>query len=332
MSSYDIEVFKMMIGGSADSETMKYAIMVMESDNMPIKNKMGEAFFKSIQSKSNIDFGTIPNSKGNFKDWESYPTLLETMQVLDQVIQKKNPLLVAKMNIINDAMENIASLSPNYMKGFAAHSSYVMTEYNALVLTVVNAISSIIYNYGDYIKSLKDGAYEIKISPANNKTSEFYFAELEKFNKLMQNSGMEYRKMIDSIANSDRNNFTGVELLGIAAVAAMLFSVVPITRELVYHFYKFKNSLSDSLEMQAKFLEMNKACVEANESLNVDKQAKVIAKQEKLSKTLHSIAAKLRVNSTKASRDSNRELQNDNKAFTIDEIKKDISNSPIELL
>ena len=332
MTKYDIDVFHMLVGENTDVETMRYASMVLENENSPVKSNLQKMFFQSVLEKSNMNFGTIPDSRGNIKNWDHYEDMLKTLEVFANLtIDDKNPAVTAKCDIVKTSMENIASLSPNYMKGFANRNSYVMTEYNVLVLSCFNALTSIMYNHVDIQKDLKSGSYKMILTQSKGK-DDTIFNNLNKFNELIRTSGMEYRRMLDNLSSSDRNNFTGVEIIGIAAVATIVFSIIPITRELLYYYYKFKNNLADSLEMQAKFLEMNRSCVEANETFDALKKKKIIERQEKLSKSMMSVSSKLRVNSVKASRESKKEITKDNKAFTIDEIKKDISNSPIELM
>lgn len=334
MNLYDIDILNMLVGESTDSETMRYAKVVLETENTPVRNNLQKSLLKSVEDKSDFDFGTIPDSKGDIKEWDRYAMILNIIAVFESMLKdESNPMVKARIDIIKSAIVNISLLKPNYAKGFLNKSNYVMTEYNVMVETCCQAITSILCDYVEVDIDIISGSYKMELTRTpKSKNGEFYFVNLEKFNKLMKTSGMEYRKMLDSISQSDRNNFTGVEIIGFATVASIIFSIIPITRELVYYFYKFRSSLSDSLEMQAKFLEMNKSCVEANETFDVVKKKKIIEKQEKLSKTLHNLSSKIRVNMVKAGRESKKEIDKDNKAFSIDSIRKDISNSDIELM
>ena len=140
------------------------------------------------------------------------------------------------------------------------------------------------------------------------------------------------RKMLEGIIDKGRNNFGGVEILGIAAVSMVALAIVPITRELIYHFYNLRANLSNELEVQANFLEMNRTCVEANDAFTEDKKKKILTKQENLRKKLLKLSDILRVKEAKASRGSKRDIEKDNALLTVSGLRDDISNSPLELI
>lgn len=331
--SYDTSVLNTVLGEHTDMESINYAKIILESnDPSPVRNKLQNKYIESILKKSDMNFGSIPVSRGNLKDWDYYPKMMEVLKIIRDN-SENNITIKTKCDIIEKAIDNIIILSPNYSKGFLNHNKYVMTEYNLYVLCVIQAITSILTNSVSYEKSLVDGTVKIKIIDTRDRTADFYFNILTAFNNTIENNSLAYRKMLDSFSeNGDRNNFTGVELVGLAAITSVILLIVPLTRELIYHFYKLRNCVADSLELQSKFLIMNRHCVESNYTLNATKKKKIIEKQEALSKVLENLSSKIRVNTVKASRDSSKEITKDNKSFTIDEIKKDISNSPIELL
>jgi hypothetical protein len=143
---------------------------------------------------------------------------------------------------------------------------------------------------------------------------------------------INYRKMLESMILQGKNNFGGVELIGIAAVSMVALAIVPITRTLIYHFYNLRANLSNELEVQANFLEMNKSCVEANDVFTEDKKKKILNRQENLRKKLLKLSDILRVKEAKAIRDSKRDIEKDNSLLTVNSIRDDVSNSSLELL
>jgi hypothetical protein len=109
-------------------------------------------------------------------------------------------------------------------------------------------------------------------------------------------------------------------------------AILPIMRILVYKFFNLKVNLSDCLAQQAYFLEMNKAAVEANNTFDAKKKAQILAKQEKVKNLCLRLSEKLRVNHVKAEQVSQAQIKNDNKLLTIDTVKKEIEDSPLQLL
>ena len=132
---------------------------------------------------------------------------------------------------------------------------------------------------------------------------------------------------------NNKSNFIGTATaVGLTTVIVAALSIVPITREAIYQIYNFRGKLSKNLEMQAKFLELNKVCIDNNEMMTLDKKEKVKTKQEELAKTLMKLADEIRVKSSKSIMDSKRELSKENKMLSINNIKDEVSNSPFEIL
>ena len=58
---------------------------------------------------------------------------------------------------------------------------------------------------------------------------------------------------------------------------------------------------------------------------------KIIDKQQKLAQQLRRISSTIRVDSVTATKKAKKELESDNKKMTVDETRKDIEDSPIQL-
>lgn len=322
-----------------DSTSNKYGYeckniqTVLEDVNSPVTRKYQEKLFKSVINKGYIDFGSIPKSAGNIRNYDGYYTLMETLNVIEKVANEYKSKDVLKIvNIIKTSIQYIESLASAYQKGFATKCDYVMIEYNTYVYTIVEATTSILYEFIDYVKRPDKQTLVIALKNTKMRANLFFIEQLEKFNNMNKNMGIEYRKMLETMAMKGKENFTGATMLGVAAVSLVALAVVPITRELIYRFYHFRGNVAKSLEMQASFLEMNKACVESNELLTSEKKEKVLAKQLMLRNKLLKMADIFRVKSIKAKNSSKQDIENDNKLLTLDNLRDDISNSPMELI
>ena len=319
--------------GSAYKKESSEIRLILEDANSPIARKYQEKLYKSIINKAHIDFGDIPTSKGNIKNYKGYLTMCETLGVVEKLAQDdKAPMVEMYVKIIKDAIKNIENLSSTYEKGFSSRTEYVAMEYNTFVYFCVEATTALIYSFVDVIKVPNKRTMDMKIKNTKLRADEFYFEQLKKFNKVQDSVGIEYRKMLEGMCNKGKNNFIGAEAIGVGAVMMAAMAIVPITREIIYQIYSFRGKLSSNLEMQAHFLELNKTCVENNEILTEDKKIKILAKQEKLAKRLFKLADEIRVKSSKSIMDSKRELSKDNKRLSIDSIRDEINNSPLELI
>lgn len=335
MNMYDnLRILSESDDGSFTAKESEEIRLVLEDANSPVTRKYQEKLFQAVLDKAHIDFGDIPKSAGNIRNYSGYNTMMETLSTIEKLAnEEKATQVVGYVKIIQDAIKNIDNLSATYQKGFETKTEYVALEYDSYVYFCVEATTALIYSFVEIMRSPDKMTNEMKIRNTKMRADEFYFEQLDKFNKVQEKMEINYRKMLESMCNKGKENFIGVaEVVGISAVAAVALAIVPVTREIIYQIYNFRGKLSADLEMQANFLEMNKACLEANEALTTDKKQKILKKQEKLAEKLHKLANEIRVKSAKSIMDSQRELGKDNKMLSINNIRDEISNSPLELL
>lgn len=307
---------------------------ILEDANSPITKKYQEKLFQSVIDKGHIDFGDIPKSAGNIKAYKGYNNMVETLTTLNSLaIDQKNKTVIEYTSIIQKAISNIEQLSSTYSKGFISKTDYVILEYNTYVYTCVEATTTLLYTFVDYMKRPDQDTMTISLSNSTLRADLFYIEQLKKFNNVNDKMGIDYRKMLESLCSKGKNNFLGAEMvIGIAAVSVAAMAIVPITRELIYRFYHLRGSLSKSLEMQASFLEMNAACVQSNEVMTAEKKKKVLDKQLKLKNRLMKLSDFLKVKSVKSSQNSARDIKASNKMLTLDNLQADVSSSPIEFI
>lgn len=304
---------------------------ILEDTNSPITNKYLEKLYASVIDKGHIDFDNIPNSKGNIVEYSGYTNMIEVLEnVLKLASDNKSQSVVTYVEVVKESISHMRSLSPIYRKGFMSHNDYVMLEYNTFVYTIIQAISTILYEFVDFIKRPEKQTMEIVLKNTKYKANTFYIEQLRKFNHI--NTKMQYDKYLNSILQNGRENFTGATAIGIGVVVAVALSIVPVTRELIYRFYNTKSSISDCLAQQAYFLEMNKSVIEANSDLKQTKKDSILIKQEKIKNMCLRISDKLRVNHVRAVNPTKAMLHDNNKLLTLDGIKNEVNDSPLTLL
>lgn len=322
----------------SENETLSYRESkdlqaVLEDVNSPVTRKLEEKLFQSVLDKKHIDFGSIPKSKGNIKDYEGYSAMESTLNTIkDLATENKAGDVINYVDIVQKAIENISSMSVAYQKGFQFKNEYIAMEYNSYVYFCIEATTALIYSFVEYIKRPDIDTFVMVIKNSKLRADEFYFEQLKKFNMVCDTQGVNYRKMLDSMAVS-KDNFIGTTTaIGIATVIAAAIAIIPITRAVVYQVYHIRGNISEQLDIQAEFMEMNKSCVEANSALTVQKKKEIVAKQEKLVKRLRKLSDTIRVKSSKSVEVATRETKNENKALTIDSIKDEVSNSDFEFI
>lgn len=322
----------------SENETLSYRESknlqaVLEDVNSPVTRKLEEKLFQSVLDKKHINFGSIPTSKGNIKDYEGYSAMEGTLNTIkDLAVENKANDVIKYVEIVQKAIENISSMSVAYQKGFQFKNEYIAMEYNSYVYFCIEATTALIYSFVEYVKRPDSDTFSITIKDSKLRADEFYFEQLKKFNMVCDNQGINYRKMLDSMATS-KDNFIGTTTaIGLATVIAAAIAIIPITRSVVYQVYFLRGNIAEQLDIQAQFMEMNKSCVEANSALTVQKKKEIVSKQEKLVKTLRKLSDAIRVKSSKSVDITTRETKNENKTLSIDSIKDEVSNSDFEFI
>ena len=312
----------------------EYVQTILEDAHSPVTRKYQEKLYESIINKSHIDFGDIPKSNGNIRNYSGYNSMVETLDVIANLaIEKKANNVIEYVDIVKTAIHNIEELSSTYEKGFNTKTKYVAMEYDTYVYLCVEATTALIYSFVEVVKNPSKRVLDMTIKNTKMRADEFYFNQLKTFNAVQRTKGIDYRKMLEEMCKSGKENFLGTaEVVGLATIMAVAMSIVPLTRECIYQIYSLRGKLSENLDMQAAFLELNKTCIEGNDAITEEKKKKIIDKQSKQVQRMRRLADKLRVKSAKSIVDSQKEIGKDNKDITVDSIRKDISDSPFELI
>ena len=93
----------------------EYVQTILEDANSPVTRKYQEKLYESIINKSHIDFGDIPKSNGNIRNYSGYNSMVETLDVIANLaIEKKANNVIEYVDIVKTAIHNIEELSSTY--------------------------------------------------------------------------------------------------------------------------------------------------------------------------------------------------------------------------
>lgn len=312
---------------SDNTVTEKQVRVVLEDVSNPITNRYIENLYKQVISKSHIDFDDIPRTNGIIKNYAGYIPMMETLNNLKNLsLEDRSRDTTELIDTVITSISNIESMSALYERGFREKNEYVILEYNTFVFCCVEATSSILSEFVEFIKGFDKETYQVKLKNTKYKANKFFIEQLEKFNRIYATGN--YRNYLTSILDNGRENFVGATVVGVLAVAAaVLVGIVPVTRTLVYHFFRMKTKLSDALALQAYYLEINKTCVEANQTLDPKKKESILKKQQAVQLLFMKMSAKLKNDNAKALRDSIEDKKKDNATLTLGDTRSQIDNS-----
>lgn len=287
-----------------------------ESEVKQINNAMITNLYKSALDKGYVNFDSIPDSKGDITKYEGYDNLVGSINLLKELSNKGN-IKIKEIDILETSVMNIRTYKTQFERGFALGHEFVVMEYNALVYACLEATSTLISSYVDFVK--KVDKTEFKIIKGKGLNGNLCLKNLELFNNSVKKG--DFNKMMSHLLQSERENFVGTSVgAGVLVVGMITLTIVPLIRELIYYFYYSRMVVSEYLQHQSMFLEMNKVNIESS-SLPAKEKNVIIKKQAEYSKQLDKLSDKIKVNSTMSSNKANTNIKNENKEWTLQNVK-----------
>lgn len=306
-------------------------IAVLEDVNSPMTAKYKELLYNEVLGKAHINFGDIPKSKGNIRNYSGYSTMCDTIAAIYELAKDQhNETVISYCETVKKAIDNLAQLSSTYERAFAAKAEYPALEYNVYTYTCVEATTALLNSFVEFIRT-PEGAQMPELKNTKMRADAFYFEQLKKFNAIQDKMGIEYRQMLENMCEKGRQQLVGTStMIGVATVSAVALSIIPITRELIYQIYNARLNVADALDTQAKFLEMNADALKYKETIDPKKRREIAKKQTSMVSKLRSLSDKIRVKSAKSISDTKREIAKDNKKLSLDSLKDDVNNSALD--
>lgn len=320
-----MEHFNMM-----DTLTRKTIINLNEADGNQVLVKLASKLYEAIIHKvDNIDFGTIPMSKGDITQIDNYEGIIECVDTMEKLIkefhQNEEPI-----KVIKTAIENVKSRKAIFEKGFRYNVEVIMLTYSTITLAIISSTSLMISSCVEMMKSPNQDNFDMSISNvASVRTKEFLlFNNLKKFNKICLNKKLD--KSLEHALSMVSDHFVGTAtgaIVGIAAVATMIRFIIPMLRELIFFFFSTRMKISDYFEIQGDLLQSNAYTVQMNETLKKSEREQIAKKQLKLANKFKKIANKMTIDNKKSESKAQSEIAGDNKKYKIKELSDELPDS-----
>lgn len=317
-----------------DDYTRKTLLTINEADKSKVMESLTSKLYQSIMNKvDDIDFGSVPDSKGDITKIENYDQLVECIGVIKSLLvqygQSTKPV-----DTIQTAIENIQDRKDAFEKAFNLGIDLPITLYNTIVLSIVSSTSLLIAASIEYIKDSSSQSYDIKLDKvAYVRTSQnLLFQNLEKFNRACDKG--EVDRSIEHITKTTAKNLLGVDdtmgIVAVMAVIGILVTIIPVMRELIFFFFNTKQQMSDYFTIQADLLEVNAEYVKNNTlSGKTDKERKEIAKkQSKIAERFRKIGNALMVKNKQAEAKTKSDIKKDDRKHKVQDV---INTSDLEI-
>lgn len=293
-----------------------------------------QKLYNDIISKSNIDFGAIPDSQGCITRYKEYPLITKAMDYINQLFEG---ISVEEVEMMNKLHDMIIACRKDYEYGYAHDIEIVKITYNVSVYSLHEMVNLcvLIYtrkmrtdagikfdfrkekkknilllnNVKGLLRNYSSGQWgnlmrEFRKNPALL-TASAPATEAGPINVIVDsgNTGEMISRGVKGVITFGKNLPLPVKII-IGAIA--LFIVV---RALIYYFYQAARGVKDEIRSNKEFVDFTVA--QEREDGAPDK---VISKHTKLSERLESVANFIEVKLLKQNAAAEKELQESNQS------------------
>lgn len=322
-----------------DSEdTMTRAIMlsVNEADQNVVMTSLANKLYEHIVNKvDDIDFGTIPLSKGDVTKIDNYDQLTDCINIIAEILQQYHQD-TSSIETIASALQNVIDRTDMFTRAYKLNIEMPIIIYNTIVLAIVSSVSFMISACIEFIKIGDNQGFEIALDKtAISKSKEnVLFKDLYKFNKLCDNG--EFDKAMNFVITQNTKNFVGMAGYGVATTAmvmGIILLIIPVIRELIFFFYYSRCKVSDYFDAQAALLTMNAYNIENNLSRDDKSKKEIVTKQRKIADKFRKIADAIKIKSKVGESKSEKDIKKlDDKKYKSNEVLDIIPDSSNSVL
>lgn len=169
----------------SDAKTRKTIVALEDAEQTQLLAALSSALYDKIMEKvDDIDFGTIPRSRGDITKVEGFENTMECLNIIRRMVMeyRENPEIV---NTVLTAVENIRSRKTLFMKSYAMNASFPIMLYNLIVLSIEQSVSFLIATCIQYIKDPASQSLNAALDKVayNNTKDNLLYQQLYDFNK-----------------------------------------------------------------------------------------------------------------------------------------------------
>ena len=282
-----------------------------EAEQAMVNDRMVGNIYQSALKRRDIDFGDIPNSKGDIQKFGGYENMVATVNMLRE-LSKKFGIKMQELDIVDNAIDNIRIQKRVFEKGYQLDIDFIKMYYQALVLACVDATTLLLASYVEFTKTVNNLDFQLK--KGKGISGNICIDSLAKFNQSVKDGS--FNKFANELFNKRQENFLGGGVgAGVAAVA-IAATIVPVLRTLIFYFYDTKMSVSEKLMYQKELLEMNAFRLNSAE-MDAQKRNKILDKQKGYMNKLEKMADRIRISDQLATKSSTNSIKQDNKQWNI---------------
>lgn len=336
-----------------DNTTRRCLLSINEADQNQVMASLANKLYNIICKKAtDIDFGLIPNSKGDINNIPNFTDIWNSLQTVRELIVNSKQS-TAQIDSIIHCIENLQKSKYIWEKAFHINNDLACMYYNTMALSIVSATSIYISSAIEFIKNPDSDGVDMELSRvAKNKSKDgLLFTNIEKFNKAYQKGEIEKTMggllkvqkdmhesgMVVSESVTLLSLLTGFLAGSIPAVAAsavfigaLITLIIPMMHQLTTFYYHMRIKLSEYLELESQIIRLNAEKLKYDRSKSEDEKKKIADKQRKIADKFYNTAQKISIKSTKADKLADAECKDDqNTKYKIDDVSDNMPDSSV---
>lgn len=177
----------------SDTPTRKCMIALEDAQQAQVLSALSSALYDKIVDKvDNIDFGTIPMSRGDITKVQGFDSTVECLDIMRKLVieYKQDPKVV---DTVLTAIDNVKERKAVFMKAYALNIEFPIVLYNLIVAAIENSVSFLISVCIQYVKDPETNSIETALDKTayNNANQNMLYQQLERFNESCSNGELD---------------------------------------------------------------------------------------------------------------------------------------------
>lgn len=176
-----------------DNATRKYIVALEDAGQEQLIAALSSALYDKIVSKiTDIDFGTIPMSRGDITKVQNFASTEECINIIRKLVleYKQDPAIV---DVVISAISNVKDRKGIFMKGYALNVELPMVIYNTVVLAIERSVSLLISTCIQFIKDPQAQTTKMALDKVayQQTMDDLLFKQLINFNNMCTNKSLD---------------------------------------------------------------------------------------------------------------------------------------------
>lgn len=296
-----------------DDMTRKILLSVNEADqNVVMQGLCNKLYNHIVEKVDDIDFGTIPSSKGDITKIDKYAEITDCLNIMTDILTQYRQDTYP-VEVVTTAVQNMVDRIDFFTKAYRLNVEMPMIIYNTIALAIVSSTSFMISSCIEFIKLPNDQGFDIAVDKAGvvKAKQHLVYNDLDKWNKLCASG--EFDRAMEYIMQGNANKFVGgtFAITASTAVVALgiILLIIPVIRELIFFFYYSRAKASDYFDAQANLLLLNSYNIENNLTRDEKSRKEIAKKQRAVVDTFRKISDSIKIKSKKAEQDTAKDIK-----------------------